>query len=165
MANHFCTSTSLQMDSQNSKQCLSIFTGRNEVLAKVIFSQACVILSTGGSGPGGVSGPGGLQILGGVWSRGVLQIFRGGGVWSRGVLQIFGGGRGLVPGGFSKFSGGGLHRNMVNVRPVRILLECILVTSVIKKKRIGQYAMAGPLRDFDYHNRICYAKNYCGGIN
>ena len=42
----------------------------------------------------------------------------------------------LVPGegsskfsgwGSSKFSGGGLHRNTVNVRPVRILLECILV--------------------------------------
>ena len=41
-----------------------------------------------------------------VWPRG------GGVVWSRGVLQIF---------------GGGLHRNTVNVRPIRILLECILV--------------------------------------
>ena len=40
-----------------------LITGRNEVLAKVIFSQACVILSTVGylPGPGGVS-----EILGGV---------------------------------------------------------------------------------------------------
>ena len=60
-----------------------IFTGRNEVLAKVIFSQACVILFTGGSGPGGVPPNFG------------------------GVLQIFGG---FPPnffwGGSSKFSGG-----------------------------------------------------------
>ena len=33
---------------------LSLITGRNEVLAKVIFSEACVILSTGG---GVVSAP------------------------------------------------------------------------------------------------------------
>ena len=50
--------------------------------------------------------------------RGGLQIFGGSSKFSGG-LQIFG--------GVSKFSGGGLHRNTVNVRPVRILLECILV--------------------------------------
>ena len=43
-----------------------IFTGRNEVLARVIFSQASVIHSVhrGGSGPGGV-----LQIFGGCTSK------------------------------------------------------------------------------------------------
>ena len=40
----------------------SIFTGRNEVLAKVIFSQACVILSTGGGVPDQTPPPGTRQI-------------------------------------------------------------------------------------------------------
>ena len=64
-----------------------IFTGRNEVLAKVILSEACVILSTGGGCL--------LQIFGGGC---LLQIFGGGG-----LRQIFGGG--LVPGGlqFSEY--------------------------------------------------------------
>ena len=62
----------------NSALCFwrhEIFTGRNEVLAKVIFSQASVCPQ------GGVSARGVLQILGGV-------LFFGGGV----ALQIFGGG-------------------------------------------------------------------------
>ena len=76
-----------------------IFTGRNEVLAKAIFSEACVILSTGGGG--GVSAPnfrGGclLQIFGGGVSA---ANFHGGGC----LLQIFGGG--LVPGGGSPIFG------------------------------------------------------------
>ena len=75
---------------------LQIFTGRNEVLAKVIFLHLSVILFTGG----------------GVWSRGVSN-FSGG-------LQFFGGG---VVGVMVRTR----HRNTVNVRPVRILLECILV--------------------------------------
>ena len=79
----------------------SIITGRNEVLAKVIFSQASVILLTGGGlVPGG------------------LQFFRGGGLQFSGGSPIF---RGV-----SNFPVGGL-RNTVNIRPVRILLECILV--------------------------------------
>ena len=76
---------------------------------------------------GGWSGPG----RGGE----LLQIFWGG-------LEIFGGGvppnfRGGPPNfqgwgspnfwGVPTNFGGGLHRNTVNVRPVRILLECILV--------------------------------------
>ena len=66
-----------------------IITGRNEVLAKVIFSQACVILFTGGvSSRGGVS-----KFLG--W--GVLQIFRGSPIF-------FWGGR--VGDVVSNFSGG-----------------------------------------------------------
>ena len=97
----------------------------NEVLAKVIFSEACVILSTGGGG-GWL-----LQIFRGGW---LLQIFRGGvcskflggGVfapnfWGVSVpnlggclLQIFGGVSAPNFGGwvfqFSEFS--------VNVRPV-----------------------------------------------
>ena len=79
-----------------------IFTGRNEVLAKVIFSQASVCPQWGG----GVSqhalqvSPGGSPIF---WvGVGGSPIFRGGGV-STGI------------------------RNTVNVRPVRILLECILL--------------------------------------
>ena len=62
-----------------------------------------MILFTGEVGGG--SGPGG---------GGFIQIFFWGGSskFSGGVPQIF---------------GGGLHRNMVNVRPVCILLECILV--------------------------------------
>ena len=110
----------------------SIFTGRNEVLAKVIFSQASVILFTGGV----------LQIFGGFSKfSGDLQIFGGFSKFS-GVSKFLGGLQ--IFGGISKFSGGpqilgglqisgglqilgGLHRNTVNVRPVRILLECILV--------------------------------------
>ena len=66
-----------------------LITGRNEVLAKVIFLHVSVILFTGGGGvcskfSGGVSAPN-------------------------------------LGGGFSNF------QNTVNVRPVRILLECILV--------------------------------------
>ena len=75
--------------------------------------------SRGGSAPnlGGCL----LQILGGC----LLQIF-GGGVCS----QISGGCLLQISGGVvcSKFSGGVSNfRNTVNVRPVRILLECILL--------------------------------------
>ena len=68
-----------------------LVTGRNEVLAKVIFSQASVC-PQGGSFFGG--GGGSSKFLGGggvppnFW-RGVLQIF--GGVFFGGFLQIFGG--------------------------------------------------------------------------
>ena len=61
-----------------------IFTGRNEVLAKVMFLQAFVILSTGGC-----LVQGGCLVLGGSGP---------GGVWSRGGCLQFG--------GFSNFSGG-----------------------------------------------------------
>ena len=84
-----------------------LITGRNEVLAKVIFSQACVILFTGGLGiPACLAGqirrgvgipaclasqsPGSLQIFGGS------PIFRGGSPIFWGVLQFFGG---VVKGG------------------------------------------------------------------
>ena len=93
----------------------AIFTGRNEVLAKVIFSQACVILFTGGGGM--------------VW--GGLQFFGGAsnfsGFFLGGVVSNFSGGPPIFQVGLQFFGGGGLHRNTVNVRPVRILLECILV--------------------------------------
>ena len=59
-----------------------VITGRNEVLAKVIFSQACVILSTGGGGY--LPGPGGWSE---IFGAGCLK-FSGGG----GVSEIFGGG-------------------------------------------------------------------------
>ena len=157
------------------------FTGRNEVLAKVMFSQASVIHSVHRGGCllhifGGVPAPnfrggGGclLQIFGGgacskFWggacfkfSGGVpapnfwggvclLQIFWGGACskFSGGcLLQIFGG----VPapnfqggcllqifggGACSKFFWGVSNfRNTVNVWPVRILLECILVYLIV----------------------------------
>ena len=84
-------------------------TGRNEVLAKVIFLHLSVILFTGGGAPdialiwGGA--PEFAQIFrGGIFLGGVPPNFRGG------VLQIFGGGRnfggGIFGGGSSKFSGG-----------------------------------------------------------
>ena len=83
-----------------AKFSVCLVTGRNEVLAKVIFSQACVILSTGGVGipaclagqswgggypsmpcrsvPGG-SGPGGCfsNFLGVSNFSGGLQFFEG----------------------------------------------------------------------------------------
>ena len=124
----------------------SLFTGRNEVLAKVIFSEACVILSTGG-----MVWSRGSPILGGsskFSGRGVfLQIFLGGGgvvppnFWGvskfSGGLQFLGGSSKFLGGlqffrggGSSKFSGGVLYWNTVTVQPVRILLECILVSLI-----------------------------------
>ena len=109
---------------------LTLVTSRNEVLAKVMFLQASVILSTGGgSGPGGF-----LQISGGEGSgpRGSSK-FSGGVSGPGGFLQILGGVSpifrgGSGPGGVPpNFLGGGLHQNTVNVRLVCILLECILV--------------------------------------
>ena len=116
-----------------------LVTGRNEVLAKVIFSQASVCPRGGipaclasqswgvGSGPRG-SGP-----RGGVWSWG-SPIFWGA---VKGDPPILGGefffdfcflwGYTVPP--------GTRHRNTVNVRPVRILLECILVLYCIAFSR------------------------------
>ena len=51
-------------------------------LGKVIFSQASVILSTGGE-----SAPGGVPGLGGAWSRGVPSL---GGLPGRGCLALGG---------------------------------------------------------------------------
>ena len=92
------------------RNILEIFTGQNEVSAKVIFSQACVMNSVHG---GGCSKFGGGCLLGGClfFGGGGSSKFSGGVFFLRGCL----------------FLGGGLHRNTVNVRPVRILLECILV--------------------------------------
>ena len=89
--------------------------------AKLIFSQACVILSTRGclifSGGG----------LGDVWFfRGGL-IFSGGVLFFRGGVWFFGG---LIFSGGVWFFGGLVSqpaRDTVNERPVHILLECILV--------------------------------------
>ena len=66
-----------------------IITGRNEVLAKVMFLHVSVILLTGGEGSSKFSGAGGY--FGGVFLGGFLQIF-GGGYFLGGFLQIFGGG-------------------------------------------------------------------------
>ena len=84
-----------------------IFTGRNEVLAKVIFLHVCVILFTGGVPAPNFRGGCLLQISGGVPApnfRGGCLLQISGGC----LLQIFGGGacskfRG---GACSKFSGG-----------------------------------------------------------
>ena len=60
---------------------------------------------------------------GGAWSREVPPNFLGGQSGPRGVPPNFRGGW-----GFSKFAWGGfVYRNTVNVRLVRIILECILV--------------------------------------
>ena len=92
-------------------------------LAKVIFLQASVILLTeGGVVSNFFFGAGVSNFSGGVvsnFSGGVVSNFSGG--WSPiflGGLQFFGG---------SPIFRGGVLRNTVNVRPVRILLECILV--------------------------------------
>ena len=91
-----------------------------------IFTGMCDSVHRGGSAPNFRGGVGGsapnFRGWGGGWVVCLLQIF--GGVsapnfWG-GLLQIFGGG-GVV----SNF------RNTVNVRPVRILLECILVAFVL----------------------------------
>ena len=156
--------TPLQPQKREVRILLECFlvTGRNKVLAKVIFSQACVILSTGVGGypsmpcrsvPGGWVSQHALQVSPGGWvSQHALQVSPGGvGIpaclasQSRGV-PIFRGGC-VVEGGLRGdppiFLGGNFfwfllslgihpppgirHRNTVNVRPVRILLECILV--------------------------------------
>ena len=99
---------------------------------KVIFSQACDILFTGG-----VPGPGG----GGAWSGGVhgprgVPGPEGGGAWSR-VGTWSWGGWCMVPGGGAWSQGGvwswGVHGGdppgRLLLPAVRILLECILVQS------------------------------------
>ena len=76
-----------------------IITGRNEVLAKVIFSQACVKNSVHSGGGGGgypsmpcKSVPGGLQFFGGVSNFGGSPILGGVEGGLRGTPQFFGGG-------------------------------------------------------------------------
>ena len=76
----------------------------------VMFLQASVILSTGGGLQYFVGG-GGLQFFGGS------LIFQG--------VSNFSGGSPIFQGGL-QFFGGVSNRITVNVRPVRILLECIL---------------------------------------
>ena len=82
-------------------QIYCLITGRNEVLAKVIFSQACVCPQGGCLVPGGCLFWGGSSKCfgGGVFLGGFLQIFRGG--------VFFGGGSSNFLGGSSKFSGVG----------------------------------------------------------
>ena len=175
-----------------------LVTGRNEVLAKVIFLHVCVILFTGGGALDfalifrGGGAPDFALILGGSFLGGAPDfalIFRGGGLfiggcsrfcsnffggvppnfrggysrfcsnfsggsfywggapdfalifWGEGSSKFSGGGSSKFSGGFLQiflgggflqiFGGGVLHRNTVNVRPVRILLKCILVLGVI----------------------------------
>ena len=87
-----------------------LITGRNKVLAKVIFSEACVILSTGEDLVPGVSNFSGAGVL--VPGR-VPPNYLGGGVVS---------GPGVVPPNVR--GGGHLHQNTVNIWPVRILISC-----------------------------------------
>ena len=83
--------TMYQISAIISRWCANyLITGRSEVLAKVMFLQASVILSTGGS-------PifrGGLQFFGGspIFLGGVSPIFQGGASkFLGGCLQFFGG--------------------------------------------------------------------------
>ena len=103
-------------------------TGRNEVLAKVIFSQASVCPQGGGGwvsqhalqvspGEGGYPSMPCRSVSGGVSNFWGVSNFLGG-VSNFGGLQFFWGGSLILGGG----------RDTVNVRPVRILLECILVS-------------------------------------
>ena len=117
-----------------------VITGRNEVLAKVMFLHVSVILLTGGVaafGGGACLGGGGVPALGGPAWRGGLP---GGGVpaWGGclpGGMPAWRGGclpwGGVCLGGVPAWRRGHLTRhpppNTVNARPVRILLECILV--------------------------------------
>ena len=93
---------------------------------KVVFSQASVILLTGGAC---VVAPGGG--MHGFFRGGtVCVVFTGGGS-VHGFCQ--GGVHGFFLGGHAWFFWGGvrrIRRDMVNERAVRILLECILVTVV-----------------------------------
>ena len=93
-----------------------------------IFTSVCHSFCSLG---GGWSGPGE-----GVWSQG-SQNFRGG-------LKIFGWRVSKFSGGSPIFRGGGLRRITVNVRPVRILLECILVLHLVLQDG-GGMAPLGPL--------------------
>ena len=128
------------LDSMNDHH--GIFNGRNEVLAKVIFSQASVILFTVGGGlvpreSGLVRGVsnffwggfskffGGLQIFGG----GFLQIFLGG-------LQIFGG-RGV-----SNFSGGGGAGGSAGTHPTGMHSCYLLFTHNIFFIILAHYCLA-----------------------
>ena len=98
--------------------CISfhIITGRNEVLAKVIFSQASVCPRGGGGGiPACLAG----------------QSQRGGLVPG---VSNFSGGSSNFSGGLQFFGGSPIFRNTVNVWPVHILLECILVYSEYSDK-------------------------------
>ena len=117
--------------------------------AKVIFLHVSVILLTGGvSGPGGVSNFWGSPIFreGSPIFQGVSNfsggspIFRRGGGW----LQFFGGSNffgGVLQIFFFKFFfpkiSSGMHQppppETVNARPVRILLECILVSISLRE--------------------------------
>ena len=100
----FKTMTQTQNHCQNTHYSDDfVFTGRNEVFAKVIFSQACVILSTGGgvcAWRGGLPG-GGVS----AWRGGFLQIFLGGCLPGGGVPPNFGGGV-CLEGGFLQILGG-----------------------------------------------------------
>ena len=127
-----------------------LITGRNEVLAKVIFLHLFVILFTGGwvgipaclagqSQGGGYPSMPCRSVPGGSGPRG-SPIFQGVGVWVSNFLggSTIGGALRGVKGDSPPFFDfcflwgyplppGTRHRNMVNVWPVRILLECILV--------------------------------------
>ena len=121
----------------------NIFTGRNEVLAKVIFLHVSVILLTRGGGcsrfcsnfGGGSSkfseggyffgGGGGSSKFfweGGIFLGGFLQIFGGVFFWG-GFLQIFGGGGGVSPPEYGHRSAGthptGMHSCCPSVRRIR----------------------------------------------
>ena len=121
-----------------NKTVIDVYYRPQRSSGKVIFSQACVILFTGGGvwSRGGVSNfSGGSPIfLGwGVWSRrGVSNFSRGGGGWGlSGGLQIFFSLQFSPPQKILLGCTTPPPTETVNARVVRILLECILVRSCI----------------------------------
>ena len=137
-----------------------------------IFTPVCH--SVHGGGVLGLVWGGFLQILGGVsnfsvgsskFLGGCLQFFGVGG-----SSKFLGGVRGVSPNfrGVSNFSGGRVppnfrgvsnFRNKVNIRPVRILLECILVwlffaENSMKMKELGPgpASLVPPLRSKNFFN-------------
>ena len=112
-------------------ECHLIFTGRNEVVAKVIFLQASVCPRGGGASSGGVSALGGC-LLGGVPPQKILLKF---------CFFFF-----LFSSTFFLISLGippprSTLEHMVNKRPVHILLECILVFSANTAIKLHLYSL------------------------
>ena len=116
-----------------NKTVIDVYYRPQRSSVKVIFSQACVILFTGGgSGPGGClqffGGVSNFSGVGGSGPGGVSPIFPGGAWGLSGVSKFFFSFNFPPP---KFFWDAPPPTETVNARVVRILLECILVRSCI----------------------------------